>query len=67
MRESVFPECRNSVKARASKLVCGGGAVTAAYGLRAAQKGKPIPAGMINALLRIDPKATVCSVESFLA
>ncbi len=36
-------------------------------GLRSAQKGKPIPAGMINALLRIDPKATVCSVESFLA
>jgi hypothetical protein len=31
------------------------------------QKGQPIPPGMINALLRIDAKATVCSLESFLS
>mmetsp|Transcript_7518 Transcript_7518/g.22842 ORF Transcript_7518/g.22842 Transcript_7518/m.22842 type:complete len:200 (+) Transcript_7518:21-620(+) len=31
------------------------------------QKGQPLPPGLINALLRIDPKATTCSVECFLS
>eukprot|EP00286_Rhodomonas_abbreviata_P028657 CAMPEP_0181304712 /NCGR_PEP_ID=MMETSP1101-20121128/9307_1 /TAXON_ID=46948 /ORGANISM="Rhodomonas abbreviata, Strain Caron Lab Isolate" /LENGTH=193 /DNA_ID=CAMNT_0023410509 /DNA_START=80 /DNA_END=658 /DNA_ORIENTATION=+ len=33
----------------------------------APQKGQPMPAGMINALLRIDPAATTCQLEEFLS
>mmetsp|Transcript_38302 Transcript_38302/g.27777 ORF Transcript_38302/g.27777 Transcript_38302/m.27777 type:complete len:202 (-) Transcript_38302:41-646(-) len=31
------------------------------------QKGQPMPPGMINALLRIEPSATTCQVDDFLS
>ena len=30
------------------------------------QKGKPMPPGMINALLRVPKEATKCSVQDFI-